>query len=265
MGAKCARGRSGAGRRAAAQVRGPQARGWRSSTISAPAPPSAPRACCEGDHFSFCTSQLRTLPLEHRQLVGRAVALAVDHAHAAHAAPYRAAQELGQRLARLFAAQAVQVELVLRHPFAAPQLLDHVHADTGAAEGEALIGVQQALDVEFVGQRGRQRFLVVAQCLHRQRRGLARGGLDPVAVAQRADLTHRTAEHVRFLACALRGPFGRRAFGFAAFGLVLSRSRSLPRSAGRGGMGRCRVWRRASWLSPWGRRHFIRKSGRGRG
>ena len=87
-----------------------------SSTTSAPLPPSAARACVKASTSLLCTSQLH-LRLEHRLAPGRAVALAVDDAHAAQARCARASRRnAASALARLVAAQAVQVDLALDAP-----------------------------------------------------------------------------------------------------------------------------------------------------
>ena len=72
-----------------------------SSTISAPWPPSAGARVREGEHLAALHQPRLHLRLQHRLAARRAVALAVDDAHAAQAGARRLAQEGGEALARL--------------------------------------------------------------------------------------------------------------------------------------------------------------------
>ena len=97
------------------------------------------------------------------------MALAVDHPHAAQAVTHRDTQELGELLARLVAPQAVQVELPLDRPHAAPQLAHHLRPDPVAAPRQRVVGLQQRLDIELVGDCLAQHRGLVAFTLARQR------------------------------------------------------------------------------------------------
>ena len=141
-----------------------------SSTSSAPWPPSAGRACVKASTSLRCTSHDFTLTLSTGSRPGRAEALAVDDAHAAQAVALGVAQERVEALARLVAPQAVQVDLGLHHPDAAAELAHDVDADAAAAVGERVVGVEQRLGVELVGDRFDQRGRLVALALARDRR-----------------------------------------------------------------------------------------------
>ena len=77
----------------------------------------------------------------------------MDHAHAALPIAHRFAYELGQALARGVSAQAVQVELGLDRPHAAPKLAHHFGPDAAAAERQGVVCVQQRFHIELVRQR----------------------------------------------------------------------------------------------------------------
>ena len=95
----------------------------------------------------------------------------MDDAHAAQAGAVRQADEFAQRLARVVAAQAVQVELALDAPVPAAQLACHVYADTGAAKTELVVHVQQGAHVELVAHGLAQHVLFVLHALKRLRVG----------------------------------------------------------------------------------------------
>jgi hypothetical protein len=69
----------------------------------------------------------------------------------------------------------VQIDLVLQRPDAAPELADDVEADAAAAKRECIVGLEQRLDVERVGDRLGQRRRFVALALARDRERPARG------------------------------------------------------------------------------------------
>jgi hypothetical protein len=108
------------------------------------------------------------------------MALAVHHPHAAPALGERLPDETGQRFARFIAAQSVQVDLALDRPRAAPQLVQHVGPDVGPPKAQAVVGQQQGLDVNLVGQRfaQRRRFIQRALAGFRSRAQLAGRGAE---------------------------------------------------------------------------------------
>ena len=99
----------------------------------------------------------------------------MHHPHAAHPPAVAVADEGGQRLARIVAAQAVQVDLALDAPVAPAQLPRHVQAHARAAVAQGVVHVQQGRGVELVGQGLLQHALLVQLLLHgHRRRQLAR-------------------------------------------------------------------------------------------
>src|SRR5437763_978205 len=74
----------------------------------------------EGEHL-FAQQPLPQQPLQHRLALARAEAFAVHDAHAAPATPAAMAQEFRDTDGGDVPVHAVQVELVLDHPVAAPQ------------------------------------------------------------------------------------------------------------------------------------------------
>ena len=76
----------------------------------------------------------------------------MHHTHAAYALFVRFADKAAQRVTRLVAAQAVQVNLALDAPFALAQLLRYVQAHAGAAKAQVVVGVEQGGDVHLVAQ-----------------------------------------------------------------------------------------------------------------
>ena len=109
----------------------------------------------------------------------------MHHAHAAHAGALRVADELTKRLARFLGAQAVQVDLPLHRPMAAPQLRQYIGADAGAAKAQVFIHLQQRAGVEFVRDGFAQHGLLVALALQRLRRHRGRRVHRPPMRAQR--------------------------------------------------------------------------------
>ena len=101
---------------------------------TAPPPPACGGASQYASTSSQCASQRRTLPLSTGSLLRRRQALAMDHAHAARAARAGVEQEIGERVARFVAGHAVQVELALQRPVAAPQLRQDIGAEARAHE-----------------------------------------------------------------------------------------------------------------------------------
>jgi len=84
--------------------------------MTAPAPPSTMRAWQKARTSSRCISQWRTLFFSTGRRFIRAVALAVDDAHAAPVFEIAAVEEGGQRDARFVAGVAVQVEFAASDP-----------------------------------------------------------------------------------------------------------------------------------------------------
>jgi len=62
----------------------------------------------------------------------------------------RLPHEVAQHLAGLVGARAVQVDLSLQGPHASAQLAQHIRPDAGAAPGQRSVGLQEAVDIEFV-------------------------------------------------------------------------------------------------------------------
>src|SRR5262245_58649048 len=98
------------------------------------------------------------------------MALTVHDAHAALATAVCLAHEGHERLARGLAGEAVQVDLALQRPLAAPQPRRHVGPDTGPPIAQAIVGEQQRLDVDLIGERLAHRRAFVALALYRVRR-----------------------------------------------------------------------------------------------
>ena len=96
----------------------------------------------------------------------------MHHTYAAYALFVGLADEAAEGIARLVAAQAVQVQLALDGPLALAQALQHVDADAGAAVAQGVVGLQQATGVEAVADGFHQHRLFVALQLDRQRRRL---------------------------------------------------------------------------------------------
>src|ERR1019366_2153029 len=107
----------------------------------------------EGEHGALLNEPTLHLRFQHGFASRRAVALAVDDANAAQAGAHGVAKKGAEALTRLVAAQAVQVELGLQHPDAAAELAYDVDADAAAAKRERVVGVEQRLGIEFVGDR----------------------------------------------------------------------------------------------------------------
>ena len=126
----------------------------------------------------------------------------MDDADAAQAGARRVANEVGDALARGVAAQAVQVDLVLQHPDAAAELANDVDADAAAAKRERVVGLEQRLDVERIGDGFGQRRRLVALALACERRRTRPRQCWRRAFLQRHDGTDGGCEQ------ALLAPFG---------------------------------------------------------
>ena len=163
----------------------------RSSTISAPCPPSCARACAKAITSVLLHQPAAHLALEHRLAPGRAIALAVHRR--ARSAGRRAPHRAGRRTSCSRASSrrsAVQIELRLDGPDAAAQLAHHLRPDAAAAKRQRLVGVEQRFDVELVGDRfGQHRGFVTL--------ALARHRVQAAAAAWPAQLRHRAQRHHR--------------------------------------------------------------------
>ncbi len=116
----------------------------------------------------------------------------------------RFAQEGGQALARLLAREPVQIELALDRPLAAPQPHRHVGTDAGAAKAQTIVGEQQRLDVDLIGQRLAHRLALVAFALVRMRFRPRARHLGAPVVAQALHGAHGFGEHIACLLLAQR-------------------------------------------------------------
>lgn len=154
-------------------------------------------AClAKGHHFFLLHQPAAHLVLQYRLLVDGAKSLAVNDANATHAALDRIAQELGQRFARFLAPHAMQVELPLDHPVAASQLAQGICTDADAGVAEFLIGVEQGIDVELVGQGFFECRLLVRHALMRNRQGTRQGRNCFAGRRQWRDLADAAAEQI---------------------------------------------------------------------
>ena len=188
----------------------------------------------------------------------------MDDAHAAQAGARRVAQEVGDALARLVAAQAVQVDLVLQHPDAAAQLADDVEADAAAAKRERVVGLEQRLDVERVGDRlGQRRGLVALRAGAASAGGRAARQRRRRALAQRHDRADGAREQLLLAPLGERRARARRPRAPRPRGAARAAPRGSPPGR-RGG----RPWSAPSQQAPLGERHDLRpgrrRGGRGR-
>lgn len=149
----------------------------------------------ERDHFRLLHEPRAHLALQDRLLSDGAEPLAVNHAQTAQPALHRFADELGQRLARFLAAHAVQIELRLYDPRAAPELPDNFLADARAVVGQRFVDVEQTFGIVFVGERFLQDGFLVAAALQRHGRRHARDGRAGRR-PERLDFADRAAELV---------------------------------------------------------------------
>ena len=96
---------------------------------------------------------------------------------------------------------AVQVQMVLDRPFAAPQPAQHVRTDSAAAIRQRLVGVEQTFDVDLVRQRFAQRRLIVALALACPRCDRCWRVQAPVRRRQRCDAVQRRPEFAGAAGC----------------------------------------------------------------
>ena len=144
----------------------------------------------------------------------------MNDANAAQSGARGFAQEGAETLARLVAAQAVQVELGLQHPDAAAQLPDHVDADAAPPKRQGVVGVEQGLGVELVGDRFQQHRRFVALALFGfglRARPLGRGGRGLAQGHDVADAAREERSFARFAGRALLLGGGRDLDGAALF------------------------------------------------
>ncbi|MDT4869849.1 hypothetical protein FQZ97_1048980 [compost metagenome] len=104
------------------------------------------------------------------------------------------ADEAAKGFAGFVGAQAVQVDLALDAPAALAKLAHHVRPEARAAEAQHLVGVQQGLDVELVGQRLSHHRGLVKLALHGQRLHRHRAPLDAAGVGDGLNRTHGAGE-----------------------------------------------------------------------
>src|ERR1041384_7898171 len=107
----------------------------------------------------------------------------MDDAHAPQPRSSRRREKLRHQRPRFNRRETVQVELVLNHPAAAPQLLQYIAADTFAQEVELLAGFEAAFPCVRVGKAVDERLPLVAQTLLRDR--LREHTLEASAVCER--------------------------------------------------------------------------------
>src|SRR5947209_19267179 len=94
----------------------------------------------------------------------RPAALAVDDAHATHAPLPAVAQELADADRRHVPVHAVQIELVLDYPVAAPELAQHVAAEAFAEISELIARIHGVIEAQR-SERFREHGALVAQAL----------------------------------------------------------------------------------------------------
>ena len=104
----------------------------------------------KGHHFGTLYQPAVYLVFEYRGFTRRTQPLARDHPHAANAVLVRLAHEAAQRLAGFVGAQPVQINLALNRPFSTAQVLHHIWPHPHAAKAQALIGLEQAADIDQV-------------------------------------------------------------------------------------------------------------------
>ena len=120
----------------------------------------------EGEHLAALHQPATHLVLEHRFAAGRAVALAVHHAHAAQAVACASRRKAAscsrassrRRPCRSIWPWSVQWPRRSLRTTSGPML--------GAPKGQRLVGVEQRFDVELVGDRFAQHGALVALALH---------------------------------------------------------------------------------------------------
>ncbi len=104
--------------------------------------------------------------------------------------------KLGEQLARFIGAAAVQVDLVLNHPFTTAQLAQNVGANAGPAKRQLVVGMQKRVDFEFVRHRRNQHQLIVLASLVGDRRVRSAFVLNARVAVQRRDVADRIAKFV---------------------------------------------------------------------